>query len=204
MPLTYISKKNGSSFEVMIHGKKYEVTVPVPGRHFIYNALAAIELGLTYDVPMEHIIKGISEFSLTKRRMEILRNEQNITIINDCYNSSYESVKAALEYMGAFSGNRRVAVLGDVLELGKFSKEMHQKIGEEVLNNQIDILLTVGEEAQIIAEVVRKANTKREVYDFSNNKEAIEKLKQVMQSGDIILVKASHSMHFEEIVEAIQ
>lgn len=196
--------ENESSFEISVDNKSYEVKVPVSGKHFVYNALAAIAVGLENNIDIQDIIKGISNFSLTKRRMEIIKNNRNITIINDCYNASYESIKAALEYLNSLTAKRKIAVLGDVLELGKFSEEMHKKIGEEVINNEIDILITVGKESITIANTVKNKDPKIQVYSFNNNVEAINLLKERMKENDTILIKASNGMHFEEIVEGIR
>jgi len=196
--------ENGSSFEINVNNKKYTVEVPVAGKHFIYNSLAAIAVGLENGIEMEKIIEGILNFSLTKRRMEIIKNKVNATIINDCYNASYESVKAALEYLSSLNSNRKIAVLGDVLELGEFSKQMHQNMGEEVINNNIDILVTVGNEGKIIADTIKEKSKKIEVYSFDNNMGAIDLLKEKMKENDVILIKASNGMHFDEIVEEIK
>lgn len=197
-------EKNGSTFDIKLENKTYNVNVPVGGKHFIYNSLSAIAVGLEYGIKMEEIIKGISEFSLTKRRMELIKNSKNATIINDCYNASYESVKAALEYIRELKSNRKIAVLGDVLELGEFSKQMHQKIGEEVINNNIDILITVGQEAKTIAKTVTENKKEIKVYSFDNNQEASKLLKNEIKENDVILVKASNGMHFEKIIENIK
>ena len=196
--------ENGSTFVIELRGKEYKVEVPVAGKHFVYNSLAAIAVGLENNIEIEKIIEGISSFSLTKRRMEILKKQDNITIINDCYNASYESVKAALEYVSSLKSNRKIAVLGDVLELGKFSQEMHQKIGEEVIKNNVDILITVGKEAKIIAGTVKSKNENIQVYSFDDNQNASSLLKELMKENDIILIKASNGMHFEEIVDSIK
>ena len=196
--------ENESSFIIKLNDKEYEVKVPVAGKHFVYNSLAAIAVGLENGIEIEKIIEGISNFSLTKSRMEVITNKDSAIIINDCYNASYESVKAALEYLKSLKANKKIAVLGDVLELGEFSKQMHQKMGEEVINNNIDVLITVGKEAKIIANTVKDNNENIEVYSFESNKEAIDLLKQIIKENDVILVKASHGMHFEEIVEAIK
>ena len=199
-----IIKEDDSSLEIEINNKVYTVEVPVAGKHFIYNSLAAIAVGLENDIEMEKIIEGISNFSLTKRRMEIIKNSNNVTIISDCYNASYESVKAALEYVSSLKSNRKIAVLGDVLELGEFSKQMHQKMGEEVVNNNIDILVTVGKEAKIIASTVKDKSKNTDVYSFDKNQDASDLIKAQMKENDVILVKASNGMHFEEIVETIK
>jgi len=194
--------ESGSSFEIEINSKKYNIEVPVAGKHYIYNCLAAIAVGLEYNIEMENIIKGISNFILTKRRMEIIKNSVGATIINDCYNASYESTKAALEYISSLNQNRKIAVLGDVLELGEYSKQMHKKIGEEVVKSNVDILITVGIEAKEIANVA--GNAKLEVYSFNENMQAINVLKEKMKNEDVILIKASNAMNFIEIVEAIK
>lgn len=196
--------EEGSSFEIDYNERTYTAKVPVPGKHFIYNALAAIAVGLENNITIENCMKGIAEFSLTKKRMEILKTEQNVTILNDCYNASYESVKAALEYLHSLKVNRKIAVLGDVLELGEFSKQMHQKMGEEVIHNEVDILITVGTEAKEIASTVRKKSQKIDIFTFEQNKEASSLLKEIMKPEDVILIKASNGMHFDEIVAEIR
>ena len=197
-------EKESSSFEIMYNNKTYNVTVPVGGQHFIYNSLCAICVGLEYNIDIEEIIKGISEFKLTKRRMEILKNSNNITIINDSYNASYESMKAALEYISKVDAKNKIAVLGDVLELGSFSKQMHEKIGEEVFKNKIDILVTVGKEAENISNKALELGMKYDkVYHFGKNDEASDLIKKIAKDGDIVLVKASNGMHFDEIVEKL-
>ena len=196
-------QEEGSWFDIKLKDRTYNVNVPIGGKHFIYNSLSAIAVGLEYGIKIEEIIKGISEFSLTKRRMELIKNSKNATIINDCYNASYESIKAALEYIKELKSNRKIAVLGDVLELGRFSKQMHQKIGEEVINNNIDILITVGQEAKTIAKTVTENKKNLKVYSFDNNQEASKLLKNEIKENDVILVKASNGMHFEEIINSL-
>lgn len=196
-------QEEGSWFDIKLKDKTYNVNIHIGGKHFIYNSLSAIAVGLEYGIKIEEIIKGISEFSLTKRRMELIKNSKNATIINDCYNASYESIKAALEYIKELKSNRKIAVLGDVLELGRFSKQMHQKIGEEVINNNIDILITVGQEAKTIAKTVTENKKNLKVYSFDNNQEASKLLKNEIKENDVILVKASNGMHFEEIINSL-
>lgn len=197
-------EKESSSFEITYNNKEYNVIVPVGGQHFIYNSLCAICVGLEYGIDIEEIIKGISEFKLTKRRMEIIKNSDNITIINDSYNASYESMRAALEYISKVEANKKIAILGDVLELGEFSKQMHEKIGEEVIKNNIDVLITVGKEAENISnKTIELGMNKENIYHFTNNEDAISKIKIIAKSGDIVLVKASNGMHFDEIVEEL-
>lgn len=174
---------------------EYIVKVPVSGTHFIYNSLCAIAVGKTLDIKMEKIIEGIGELELTKKRMET-KEINGCTIINDAYNASYESMKYALEYLRNIKGERKIAVLGDMLELGDFSKELHENVGKEV---EADILITVGEAAKNIASTAKT----KEIYSFNNNQEAANTLKKLMKKGDAILFKASNGMKFGEIIEKI-
>ena len=129
--------------------------------------------------------------------MEISTNKKGILIINDCYNANYDSMKAAIEYLGKLSNKRKIAVLGDMLELGSYSKELHEKVGEEVNKNNIDILITVGKEAKNISKIAKR--TVKEVYTFENNEQVKELLGSLLKKGDAVLVKASNGMKFSEI-----
>ncbi len=194
--------------------KLQEIEVPVAGNHFILNSLCAIAIGRILGVEINEIAQGIKTFELTQNRMNII-NKNGITIINDTYNANYDSVKAAIEYLSSRQEKRKIAVLGDMLELGEYSKQLHEKVGEEIVKNKIDILITVGEEAKNIVKVVKENNIKAqaektkaqsnviETIQYDKNEEAIQKLKQEIKQGDCILVKASNSMHFNEIVNAI-
>ena len=198
-------EKEKSTFEITYDDKTYIVTVPVGGQHFIYNSLCAICVCLEYGIDIEEIIKGILGFKLTKRRMEVIKNSDNVTIINDSYNASYESMKAALEYINKIEANKKIAVLGDILELGEYSKQMHENVGEEVVKNNIDILITVGTEAENISDkAIQLGMNKDNVYHLANNEEAVNIIKEIANDGDIVLVKASNGMHFDEIVEKIK
>ena len=124
------------------------------------------------------------------------------TIINDCYNANYDSMKSAIEFLRNIEGKRKIAVLGDMLELGEFSEKLHADVGKVVAQNNIDILITVGKEATKIAEVARE-NGVEHVYSFDTNKEAIEQIKKILAVDDVALIKASNSMNFKEIVSAL-
>lgn len=191
---TYILEKEGIEIN--------KIEVPVGGEAFIYNSLAAISVGTLLNIPILKIKEGIKQFELSKMRLDIQKTEHGYTIINDCYNANYDSMKSAIEYLKKADGKRKIAVLGDMLELGEFSKELHEKVGEVVVENQVDILITVGKEAENIARVAEE-NGIQHVYLFNNNTDVIEKLKKILANGDCVLIKASNSMNFKEIVEKI-
>jgi len=181
--------------EYRIDGK--EVVVPVGGEHFVLNSLCAIAVGKYFDIPMAKITEGISGFELTKGRMEIEKAKCGASIINDTYNANYDSMKAAIEYLEKIEGKRKIAVLGDMKELGEYSESLHRKVGEEVKN--IDILITIGELAKCIEETADV----REMLHFDNNESALEYLKKIMKKDDIILLKASNSMKFGDIAKEL-
>lgn len=195
----------GSTFEAICKKDKFSVKVPVGGKHFIYNSLCAITVGELLGISKEEITQGIQHFELTKRRMDVRKNSQNITIINDTYNANYDSVKAAIEYLAEIKANRKIAVLGDMLELGEFSKQLHEKVGEEIVKNKIDILVTVGKEAENIAKKAEELGlNKQNIYKLETTTKAVELLKKIFKPEDVVLVKASNGMKFDKIIEGIE
>lgn len=195
-------KENGSDFEATLDNNTYNIHVPVGGEHFVSNALCAISVAKVFDIPMEKVSEGILNFELTKRRMEIKQSKNGATVINDCYNANYDSMKAALDYLGKLPNKRKIAVLGDMLELGEYSKKLHEDVGEAVAANNIDILICVGEDAKNIAKKAEE-NGINNIFTYNSNQEAINKLQEIMQKEDAILLKASNALNFTQICEAI-
>lgn len=196
-------KEDCSTYKIDINNNTYDIELRIVGEHFVLNSLCAISVASIFEIPMDKIISGILNFELTKNRMEI-KKKNNITIINDCYNANYDSMKAVLDFLGTNKNNRKIAVLGDMLELGEFSVELHKKVGLEVSKNKIDILITVGKSSKNISSSAKDCGMdKNNIFEFSNNKEAINKIKAIMEENDIILVKASNGMKFKEIVDGI-
>lgn len=197
--------KDSSKYDVTINGKNYTVNIPIGGNHFVPNGLAGLCVGLQLGIPIDDILDGIQNFTLTKSRMEIVNLRNNITVINDAYNASYDSMKAALKYMNEYTAQKRIAILGDMLELGEFSKDLHEKVGAEVAANNIDTLITIGTEAKYIAS---KANElgfdTSNTFSFDNNDSAIEYLKNNLKENAVVLLKASHGMNFAQIFDFLK
>ena len=199
-----IEKEESSSFICHIKEEAFKVEIPVAGRHFIYNALCAAAVGNKLGLNNEEIKKGIETFKLTKKRMDIDVLKNDIKIINDSYNASYESMKGALENLSRYK-TRRIAVLGDMFELGEYSEEMHRKVGKEVVENNIDILMCAGESSKYIAEQAKQDGMKDEnIYYFEDKEEIYTKLKNIIKKDDVILFKASNGMKFFELVERLK
>ena len=179
-----------------------EIKVPVGGEHFVYNALCAAEVGHMLGISDNQIQDGIANFELTKKRMDIKKMENGAIVINDAYNASYESMKVSLEFLSKHTGIRKIAVLGDMFELGDYSEELHRKVGEEVAQNGIDILICAGENSKYIIEEAKK-NENVQTYLMNNNEQIVEKLTQELRNGDVVLVKASNGMKFFEICQKL-
>lgn len=192
-----------SEFKFSVEGKEYIATINVAGAHHIYNALSAIVVGLKYNVPLNDIITGIKEFVPVGLRQAAVKLKK-YTIIKDCYNASPTSMKSGLEVLSLKeTEGRRVAILGDMLELGTISEKAHFDTGMLVPDYNVDCLITVGEKARLIAKGAQEAGLKK-VYSFATNKEVCGKLYDILSEGDIVLLKASRGMHLEEIAEYME
>lgn len=190
----------GSTFTVCLDGECHKVTVKAAGVHNVYNALAAICVGRLMNIPITDIIDGIREFQLTNMRMEI-KHFGALTVIDDCYNSAPDSIRAALSVLGNAKSGRRIAVLGDVFEMGKFAETELYKIGENI--KSIDALITVGKNAHFLANGAKMSKTEV-IESFDTIDDAITFLDKFLKDGDNVLVKASRGMHFEKIVKALE
>lgn len=191
---------DGTKFTVKVDGENHEVYVKIPGVHNVYNALIAIAVGRHYNIPMKDIIDGIREFLLTSMRMEI-REYNKVTVINDCYNASPDSMRAALSVLHDMKAKRKIAVLGDVLEMGTFAEKALYEVGLSI--EDMDMLVTVGDNSRFIARGASFAGIKN-TKSFKTNKEAIDCLREYLKPGDAVLVKASRGMRFEQIVDALK
>ena len=179
-----------------------KINVPVGGEHFVYNALCAIEVGHILGITDDNIKEGIEKFELTKKRMDIKKLANGAILINDAYNASYESMKASLNFLARHTGKRKIAVLGDMFELGEYTEELHRNVGKEVVKNGIDILICSGENSKYIIEEAKKSKNLK-IYFMNNNEQIVEKLTQELRNGDVVLVKASNGMKFFEICQKL-
>ena len=176
--------------------KRYRFALNMVGEHNILNALLGIQVSLDLGVTFDEMKKGLENFKATSMRLEII-NKKNFTIINDSYNANPDSMKAALDVLYNYSGKRKIAVLGDMGELGEYASKGHTEVGEYA-TTKADVLLTTGEFKKCYEE-----GFKGTCMIFANKKDIINKLKEFIKDEDIILVKASRSAKFEEIVSEI-
>lgn len=184
-----------------IQGESFEATIPMSGEHNVYNALAAICIGSRMGLTPGQMKQGIENVPVVKGRNNQFASN-GCVIIDDCYNANPSSMKASLSVLSNAKG-RKIAVLGDMGELGLKEKELHYEVGEFAGEKEIDVILCVGELAKEIARGA-KDNHGKQVMTLSTKDEAIEALMNIREEGDTILIKASHFMEFEKIVEAMK
>ena len=195
---------DGSEFTFKYEESEYKVNISIPGVHHIYNALAAIIVGVKYNVPIKDIITGIREFTPDGMRQKAVKMGE-YTVIMDCYNANPTSMRSGLEVLSLSNGGRKVACLGDMMELGTISAEAHRGVGEAVNEYGIDVLITVGERAKLIAEGAKKAGmSDGAVYSFDTIEQLSEKLYDILKPNDVMLLKASRSMRLERIAEFME
>lgn len=191
--------------ECLIHGIKadYPVHIPIPGQHMIYNALAAVSVGELYDLTVEQIVDGIENVSTVGSRNHIIINEK-YTIIDDCYNANPVSMRAAIDLL-KLAKTRKVAILGDMGELGSDAVSLHENIGLYAKENHIDLLIFVGTMMKKAADAARNSGIEdgKEILYFEDKNKLYMQLAYILKDGDTILVKASNAGGFSEIVERL-
>jgi UDP-N-acetylmuramoyl-tripeptide--D-alanyl-D-alanine ligase len=174
------------------------------GRANAYAAGAAAAVGLVFGMNLVTISDALARYAPPPHRMELVPGVKFATIIDDSYNASLIAMRAALETLGALPAKRRVAVLGDMLEIGKYTPEAHESVGREAAKCA-DALFTVGPRAKFIAEAARAAGMKRTaIFSFDTADDARKPVQDFIKKGDLILVKGSHSMRMDKIVEEIR
>lgn len=179
--------------------------LPMPGLHNVYNALAAIAVGLHLRVPKADIAVALAGFTPPRNRMQI-RHIHGVTVMDDCYNANPTSMRAGLATLAAQeTSGRRVAVLGDMLELGADSARLHAEIGHYLVEMGVDELYTFGDASRHLNQAARsKGLPRRAAHHFSDFDLMMEELAAGLAPGDVVLVKASRSMRLERVSEALK
>ena len=186
-----------SKFTVYDGEKEEEFSLDMPGEHNISNLMLGIAIAKELGVSFEEMKRGLKNIEATSMRLELIKKD-GFSILNDCYNSSPVAVKSAIDVMKNIEGKRRIAVLGTMRELGHKSEEAHEEIGKYAKENGIEKVLCFGNFSENIKEGYGEGCT---VYE--NKEELIKDLLNIICDGDIILVKASRSLKFEEITKAL-
>ena len=180
------------------------VEVNVGGKAYVYNSLVAYAVGKCLGIEEKLIKEGISEFKLSSHRLEKKVMKRGTVLIDDTYNANYDSMKSSLELLGKVKGKRRIAILGDMLELGDYTEEFHRKLGDVLIENHIDVLVTIGEYSQLIGKrAIELGMSQDNIYSFEHESDSYLFLEEYLNDQDIVLLKGSHGIHLVGIVEKL-
>ena len=187
-----------------IDGIDKDVVVNVGGNAYIYNSLVAYIVGDMLEIDKDRIKDGISEFKLSSNRLEKKVNSKSVVIIDDTYNANYDSMRSSLELLGRVKDKRKIAIIGDMLELGSYTEELHKNIGDVVIDNKIDVLITVGEYSKYIVDrVIELGFSKDNIYSYDKEEEIDRSLLNKFDKEDIVLIKGSHGMNLVNVVDRL-
>ena len=190
---------NDTTFNAMIDGKVEEFYIPTVGEHNIYNAMAAILVGETLGISLDDIKRGLKNFEITKSRMDVIKTD-DYTVIDSVYNASVDSMNAALKVLNRYE-TRKVALLGDMFEMGSYAEFGHREVGK-FASRYADVLIAIGNDAKfMVDEAIKNGMNKDNIHYFETKEIAMENLKDILQKEDTILVKASRGMYLEKVVE---
>lgn len=182
--------------------ESFDVLIPMPGTHMVYNALAATAVGMVYGLTPAQIKAGIESLEPVSGRFRMIETPE-LMIVDDCYNANPMSMKASLQVLQDGLG-RRVAILGDMGELGENEKALHAEVGAFAAHQKIDVLICVGELCAYMADAAVAEGTDVAVHHVADKETLMERLRDFVKAGDTVLVKASHFMQFEDVVKVLE
>jgi UDP-N-acetylmuramoyl-tripeptide--D-alanyl-D-alanine ligase len=192
----------GISFRLHYRGEKFSMRIPLIGRHSVHTALRAVAAGLVEGLTWEEIIFGLKRSS-NQLRLVAVKTRQGALLLDDTYNASPESTLAALNLLSEIPG-RHIAVLGGMFELGPYERSGHEMVGIRA-SEIAEQILTVGEKGKMIAEAaIRSGMPAQKVSNFEDAEQVVETLRNLLQEGDVVLVKGSHGLRMDRIVANLE
>jgi len=199
-----LDSKGWCNFEVTTARGSFAVGIPVPGEHNIKDALAAIAVGEFLEIPHDHTREVLANFRPPDKRSNVVPSRAGFVVIDDTYNAGPASVQSALRTLAIMEGGRKIAVLGDMLELGEHALAAHMEIGRTAAELGLDMLVTVGELARLIARGAIDAGMPiSAVTEFDDSVRAAKELPARLRERDVVLVKGSRAMKMERVVEGL-
>ncbi|HHX57959.1 MAG TPA: UDP-N-acetylmuramoyl-tripeptide--D-alanyl-D-alanine ligase, partial [Clostridiales bacterium] len=192
-----------TAFTVKYQDKAVEITLPCIGKHNILNALSAFCIGINSGVSEAEIVNALKKYKPNGLRQNIVKKGEQ-TIIIDCYNASPDSMKASLSVLlqvKAKHNGRKIAVLGDMLELGAMSKQLHENVGKLSEMADVDKLFTYGKESAYIADKAQELGV--ETFHTDDKIRLINALKAYLKADDVVLFKGSRGMRLEEVIDGL-
>lgn len=192
----------GSTCKIHLGDQVVDARVPLPGKHQVANAVVAAKVGMLLGLNPEEIAKGLSQVAPTAGRGHLIETP-NYLVVDDCYNANPVSMKAAIDLLMDAKG-RKVAILGDMFELGENEKELHYGVGRYAAEKNIDLVLLAGELSREMERAIREVGGVTQVVHYLTRDLLMEDLANRIVRGDTILVKASHGMGYQNIVEKLE
>jgi UDP-N-acetylmuramoyl-tripeptide--D-alanyl-D-alanine ligase len=195
----------GVSFQLAFRGEHIPVHLPTLGIHNVYNGLAAAAVALCLDCKLPQIREGLQRYTPVPRRMEQVRLEEGVLVLNDSYNANPTSLRAAIAVLATLpKPNKHLLVVGDMLELGAEEQRLHQELGRDIASSTVDWMITVGSRAVWIAEGAWTAGMPRDhVLVCADHAEALQRLSSLLAKGDTVLIKGSRGMQMWKITETL-
>ena len=195
-------ENEATTFEVLCDGNCLNFKIPTIGEHHVYNALAAIAIGLSMGMDVREIQVGLSRFKNVEMRQSI-HYLDGVTLIDDSYNANPDSMKSALKVLAQVAkSGRKIAVLADMLELGEKEREYHYEVGKFIAGTQVDEVAAYGELSEEILKGVEDNNERIVVKHFESRDALKDYLLTYVHPDDVLLLKASNGMKLKEIAEA--
>lgn len=196
-----VESGDSTTFDIYYFGKVQTVKIPTIGIHNVYNALAAFTVGYVLNINPQDAADALADYVPSGMRQRVVQ-VGDITSIEDCYNASPDSMRAALRTLHDTAGNKKIAVLGDMLELGDYSQQAHSMVGDMVAENGIDYLFAYGSDAHYYVEHA-KAGGCSNAYLFDDKTKLSKKLLEVAEPGDAVIFKGSRGMKLEDIMDNV-
>lgn len=192
----------GTACQVHLEGRTLDLTIPIPGPHMVYNALAGVCVGAALGLSDKEICQGVANLVPISGRNNLIE-KHGLTILDDCYNANPVSMKASLEVLTC-ANTRKVAILGDMFELGEEERSLHREVGEFAAQKGIDLIISIGELSKAIHEgAISVPDFKGTALHFDSKDAFFAEMSNIIKENDTILVKASHGMEFPEIIERL-
>lgn len=193
-----ILKEEETEFLAHAFGEEAVFNLPMAGKHNVLNTMLAIEVANCLNVSFEEMIKGLENLEATSMRLQVIKKEGFI-IINDCYNASPDSMKSSLDVLSAYKDHRKVAILGDMYELGEKSEKAHFEVGEYA-KDKLDILIVIGRYIKNFKDGFNNDN----IIMYKTKEECIKELKNIVKLNDVVLIKASRGVKLEDVVKKLE
>ncbi len=196
-----VQNSDETEFDIVYDDNQYHAKIPTIGKHNVMNALCAFGVARLAGIDADKIITSFMDYKPSGMRQNIVKHN-GYTVIEDCYNASPDSMKASLSVLRDIKcDGKRIAVLGDMLELGQYSEKAHESVGKMVVDSNADILFCYGEQAKYIAKGAQ--NSKVQINCFEDINELVNELVKTVSKGDVVVFKASHGMHLEKAIEGL-